>query len=70
MAEKVQNSVFEATKYVNEPGRALVSVTIWNAQRNLLDDTIGWIESVMAERDRIVAEYRGREDGQHDHDTN
>jgi len=61
MAEEVNGTLAEATKYEANQRRMTWEVVRWNAKRQLLDNVQGMIEATLRERDRIVAEYKEME---------
>jgi hypothetical protein len=64
MALEVNGELTESTKYIYDPVRQTAHVVRWCAKRELLDNTLGWIDGVQLERDRIVAEFtKEQEDG-------
>jgi hypothetical protein len=58
MVAKVQTSIAEATKAPDLSKKQLALVLRWNAQRDLLDDTLGYIEGIRRSRDQIVEAYK------------
>ena len=58
MVAQVQSSIAEATKLTNLTRRQQAEVIRWNAKRELLDNTLGYIESIRRSRDEIVESYR------------
>jgi hypothetical protein len=62
MALEVNGELTESTKYIYDPVRQTAHVVRWCAKRELLDNTLGWIDGVQAERDRIVAEFTKEHD--------
>jgi hypothetical protein len=63
MAEEVNGTLVEATKHEGDPSIMMWEVVRWNAKRQLLDNLQGMIQSTLAERDRIVEEYKEIENG-------
>ncbi len=62
MAAEVNATLVEATRAELDPARQAILVNQWNAKRQLLDKTIGYMESAQNERDRIVDEYKEMQD--------
>lgn len=64
MANAVQVEIATATQHQYEAEVCRVLCMRWNAKRELLDSTIGYIEGQQRARDEIVAQYRKEsEDG-------
>lgn len=63
LGEEVNGELIESTKYRYEPERQRVHVIRWDAKREQLDNTLGWIEATQRERDRIIEEYREKANG-------
>lgn len=60
LGTEVNGELVEATKFKYEPQRQSVHTIRWDAKREFLDNTLGWIEATQRERDRIIEEYRER----------
>lgn len=58
MVSEVQANISQATRLPNLSKRQQAEVIRWNAKRELLDGTLGWIESIRRSRDEIVEQYR------------
>lgn len=58
MGAEVNGELVEATKFKYEPVKQTTHTIRWDAKRELLDNTLGWIESTQRERDRIVNEFK------------
>lgn len=58
MGEEVNSMLIEATKLESTPDLMMYEVIRWNAKRQILDNLQGYINSTLAERDRIVEEIR------------
>jgi hypothetical protein len=58
MVSHVQSTITEATKVPDMTRKQQALVIRWDAERSLLDDTLGFIESVRRSRDDLVAAYR------------
>lgn len=62
LANQVQKEISESTIYKYEPQRQQVHVIRWDAKRELLDDAIAYVQGTQDERDRIVSEFRERQE--------
>lgn len=62
LAARVNNSIIEATEHKEDPAKMMWMVVRWDAQREMLDDLQAYINSIINERDRIVAEIKERQD--------
>jgi hypothetical protein len=62
LAEQVNATLVESTKYEGDPSRMMWEVTRWNAKRQLLDDLQARVNSTLEERDRLVAEIKELEE--------
>ena len=58
MGTEVQSELMEATQFKWEPARAQIHTCRWDAKRELLDNTLGWIAATQKERDRLIHEFR------------
>lgn len=59
LVAEVNREISEATQYKYEPNRMQFHVIAWNAKREVVDGMMNLINSMQAERDRIVEQYKG-----------
>ncbi|HEX8838473.1 MAG TPA: hypothetical protein VF748_16135 [Candidatus Acidoferrum sp.] len=58
LGAEVNGELVEAAKYKYEPVRQTAHTVRWDAKREMLDGLLGWMESVQAERNRIIEDFR------------
>lgn len=63
LGAEVNSELVEAAKYKYEPTRQSAHTIRWDAKRELLDGLLGWMESVQAERERIIEDFKELEHG-------
>lgn len=66
MGNEVNGELVEATKYKYEPVRQTAHTVRWDAKRELLDNLLGWMESMQRERDRILEDFKEMKHGRGD----
>ena len=58
MASEVNSEIAAAAEKKYEPEMQQVHVIRWDAKRELLDNTIGYIEGMLKSRDEIIEQYK------------
>lgn len=61
MGSEVNGELIEGCNKKYDRESRLMHCDMWQAKRELLDSTLAYIESMQAERDRILEQFKGKE---------